>query len=401
MELKETLRSALDALKIQPLRFLLTMLGIIIGITAVIIISSVGQGVVAYITNELNSFGTNFFQINPGTNLVATMTGGGEPITTEDVDAIKAANIPNVQTIMAFSVTSRVVSTDLDSFTTNIYGLTPEAMDLLKPEIVYGEFISEDDANSRVAVIGTDVVKELYGEGVNPVGESVKIGDIRFNIIGVSKSGGTLFGSYFNNAINIPLKTLQNQITGRDEIVEIDVGVYDTKYISETMNEVEWVLKNHRNIADDEDNDFVITDFTTALNTFETITNLLTLFVTGISGISLVVGGVGVMNIMLVSVTERTKEIGLLKSIGAKRRDILTQFLIESSVMTTLGGLIGILIGLIATYLISLTAKIPFTPNLLWLFISVAISSLVGIVFGLYPAIKASKLHPIDALRFE
>jgi putative ABC transport system permease protein len=220
-------------------------------------------------------------------------------------------------------------------------------------------------------------------------------------VIGVSKSGGTLFGSFFNTAVNIPLETLHHQITGDKDIAEIDIEVYNTDLLNETMDEVELVLRDFRNIGDDEDNDFILQSFTGALDTFETITTLLTLFITGISAISLLVGGIGVMNIMLVSVTERTKEIGLLKAIGAKRKDILTQFLIESAVMTTIGGLIGIIIGLVGTFVVSVVAKIPFIISLPWVLIGVGISTLVGVLFGLYPARKAAALHPIDALRYE
>jgi putative ABC transport system permease protein len=167
------------------------------------------------------------------------------------------------------------------------------------------------------------------------------------------------------------------------------------------MDEVEQVLRDHRHIDDDQENDFILQSFTAALDTFETITTLLTVFITGISAVSLVVGGVGVMNIMLVSVTERTKEIGLLKAIGAKRKDILTQFLIESAVMTTIGGFMGILLGLGGTFLISVAVGIPFIVSVPWILLAVGISTLVGVIFGLYPARKAAALHPIDALRFE
>lgn len=401
MEIKETLKSAVDSLKINKLRSLLTMLGIIIGITAVIIISSVGEGLVNYVSDELSSFGTNFFQINPGNNMMSAMTGGGEPLTTEDVSVIKDANISNIQNVVGFSMTSKAVSANDESILASIYGMTPEGEALLKPNMIYGEFLTNDDINNRVAVIGTEVADKLFGENTDPVGESIKIDDMRFSVIGVSKSGGNLFGTFFNTSIILPLETMQQQVIGVDEIVEIDVEVKNIDYINETMDEVELVLKDHRKIADDEENDFIMTSFIESLNIFKTITNTLTLFITGISAISLLVGGIGVMNIMLVSVTERTKEIGLLKSIGAKRKDILSQFLVESSVITTAGGFIGIILGIAATYLVSFLMKIPFVINIVWVVIATIISVSVGIIFGLYPAQKAAKLHAIDALRFE
>jgi len=401
MELSEAIKLAIHSLRVNTLRSLLTMLGIIIGISSVIIISSAGQSTVAYITNELNSFGTNFFQINPGNDIMSTFSGGGEPLTTEDVEAIKNANLSNVKSVAAFNVTSRIVSTKDESLRGTIYGMTPEAQELLKPDMIYGELFTNEDVNNRVAIIGTEVADKLYGKDTDPVGESIKIGDVRFSVIGVSKSGGTLFGSFFNTAVNIPLNTLTTQFTGKDEIIEIDVEVNDISLMQETMDEVEWVLRNHRKIPDDQESDFRAISFTGAMDTFNTITNLLTLFITGISAISLIVGGVGVMNIMLVSVTERTKEIGLLKAIGAKRKDILSEFLLESSVMTTFGGLIGIFIGVVVTYVISKIVGIPLVISVPWIFIATMISASVGIVFGIYPARKAARLHPIDALRFE
>ncbi|MBU1000101.1 ABC transporter permease [Patescibacteria group bacterium] len=401
MELKEILKSAIQALRMNALRSSLTMLGIIIGITAVILISSVGQGAVAFISNELSSFGTNFFSINPGHDMVSAMGGGGEPITLNDIEAIKDANIPNIDTIAPFFYTSRVVSANDETVRALVYGMTPEAQLLLKPNMIYGDFLAEDDKNNRVVILGSEVVEDLFGEDTDPVGESVKIDDIRFVVIGVSKSGGTLFGSFFNTAVNIPLETLQNQITGNDEIAEVDISVYNTDLLNETMDEVELVLRDHRGISDGEDADFVLTSFTAALDTFGTITTLLTVFIAGISAISLLVGGIGVMNIMLVSVTERTKEIGLLKAIGAKRKDILMQFLIESAVMTTIGGIVGIILGVGGTFLISIVAGIPFIISLFWILLAVSISTLVGVIFGIYPARKAADLQPIDALRYE
>ena len=401
MELKEILQSAIQALRMNALRSSLTMLGIIIGITAVILISSVGQGAVAFISNELTSFGTNFFSVNPGSDIMSAMGGGGEPITTEDVEVIKDANIPNIGNIAPFSFTSRVISANDESVRVSVYGMTPEAQLLLKPNLIYGEFLSEDDRNSRIVVLGSNIVEELFGEDTDPVGESVKIGDIRFVVIGVSKSGGTLFGSFFDSAVNIPIDILHSQITGNDEIAEINISVHNTNLLNETMDEVELVLRDHRNINEDEESDFALTSFTAALDTFGTITTLLTVFIAGISAISLLVGGIGVMNIMLVSVTERTKEIGLIKAIGAKRKDILMQFLIESAVMTTIGGIIGILLGLGGTFLIAVVAGIPFIISVPWILLAVGISTLVGVVFGIYPSRKAADLQPIDALRYE
>jgi len=403
MQFHEIINSSQQALRGNLLRTSLTMLGIIIGISSVILISSIGQGAVAFITEELSVFGTNYFQIAPGQNAFSSFAGTNTPLTTDDAQAIRDANITNIESVAPFAFANGRVSSEFEKTTTLIYGLTTEAQSMLKPDIIYGEFISETDNNTiaKVAVLGFDISQDLFGENTNPVGESIRIDNTRFRVVGVTQAAGSLSSGFFNNAVNIPLNTMNTYITGNDELVEIDVSIQNEELLNQTIEDVEAFLRDYRGIQDDEDSDFNIQSFKDSLTTIQTITGLLTAMVAGISGISLIVGGVGVMNIMLVTVTERTKEIGLLKAIGARENDILVQFLIESVTLTLAGGAIGILIGVSGAFLISKVAGIPFVVSPLSIILAVGVSSLVGILFGLYPARRAAKLNPIDALRYE
>jgi putative ABC transport system permease protein len=379
------------------------MLGIIIGITSVILIASLGQGSIKFITNELSVFGTNYFQIAPGNSMMGTVAGSANPLTRADAEAITEENIANVQSVAPFAFTSRKVSANDESGTVYIYGLTSAAQAMLKPDLLYGEFIGEeyDESRAKVAVIGTEVAEEYFGEDTNPVGESLRIENDRYRIIGVSKTTGTFAAGFMNKAISVPLNTVISDITGKDELIEIDISVENEDLINQTIEDVDAFMRDRHNLKPDDDADFNIQSFIDILSTVQTVTGLLTTLIAAISGISLIVGGVGVMNIMLVSVTERTREIGLLKAIGAKQKDILMQFLLESMVMTIIGGLVGISIGISGAFLISILVGIPFVLSLPWIVLAVAISSIVGIVFGLYPARRAAKLSPIDALRHE
>jgi putative ABC transport system permease protein len=219
--------------------------------------------------------------------------------------------------------------------------------------------------------------------------------------VGVSNSSSALAGGILNNAVFVPITVVFNEISGQKVIQEVDVLVHDVNQINQTMEDVRVLLRDRHGLEEDEEDDFQIQSAQDILTTVQTITGLLTAMIVGISGISLVVGGVGVMNIMLVSVTERTKEIGLLKSIGAKEKDILSQFLIEAVIMTLSGGIVGIIIGISGAYLISLVAGIPFVVSIPAIVIAVGVSTLVGVAFGLYPARRAARLSPIDALRYE
>ena len=402
MEYQEIIRSSIVALRSNMLRTGLTMLGIIIGIGSVIMIASIGQSAVAFVTTELSSFGTNYFQINPGADSFSSIGGGiDDPLTIKDVEAIEDADLENVDSVAPIGYTSRFVTANEKQTSILIYGLTESGQNLLKPGVVYGNLLSDADMNSRVIVLGIDAVEKLFGEDVNPVGESIRIGDARYKIIGVTKNDGALFGSFFNSSGVVPLQLLSDEIRGDDDLAEIDVSVKTTDYMNQTMEEVETVLRDYRNIDDGEESTFNMTSFTESLETVNTITSLLTTLIAGISSISLVVGGVGVMNIMLVSVTERTKEIGLLKSIGAKDTDILNQFLIEAIVMSLIGGIIGIVLGILGALGVSAIVGIPFVLSIPWIIIAVVASTLVGIAFGLYPARRAAALSPIDALRYE
>ncbi len=404
MDYKELFISAFQALRSNFMRTFLTMLGIIIGISSVILIFSIGQGAVAFVTNELSSFGTNFFQINPGSSALASLTGGAETITTQDVDAIRRnQSFTNIQEVGAFVTSTLTVSANEIDKTLLIYGMSPEISDMLKPNMVQGEFYSEESnlEAQRVVVIGAKAAETFFGKDANVIGEKIKIGNKTYRIVGVARSSSVLFGSFFDNAIFIPFNTARNEIPGGVHIREVDISVKNVNLINDTIAQVTAFLRDRHNLKEKDQNDFIVASATDAISTIQTITNMLTLVIVAISAISLVVGGVGVMNIMLVSVTERTKEIGLLKSIGALERDILLQFLIEAAVMSGLGGILGILVGIGGAFLVSILFGIPFIVNPVAILIAFGVSMMVGIIFGIYPARRAAKLSPIDALRYE
>ncbi|MEK7605238.1 MAG: ABC transporter permease [Patescibacteria group bacterium] len=404
MDLKELFQSAFTSLKSNGMRTFLTMLGIIIGISSVILIYSIGQGAVVFVNNELSSFGTNFFQINPGSSLMSSMGGGADTITLEDVEAIrKDTSLTNIKNVGAFVTTSVSVSAnDVDKIIL-VYGMSPEIVDLLNPTMVHGEFITADNNlnSEQVVVIGDKVSETFFGQGTNSVGEKIKIANKTFKVIGVTRSGSVLFGGFFDNALFIPINTAMNEVAGSSTIREVDIEVKDTNLMNETINQVTELLRERHNLKVGEENDFITASATDSLTIVKTITNVLTLIIVAISAISLVVGGVGVMNIMLVSVTERTKEIGLLKSIGADDKDILLQFLLEAIVMTGIGGVAGILLGIFGAGVIAILVGIPLVVSPIAVTVAFGVSMLVGIVFGMYPAQRAAKLSPIDALRYE
>ena len=403
MDYKETIREAAQALRRNVLRTSLTMLGIIIGITAVILIYSIGQGAVRFITDELSSFGTDYFQINPGSSQVSTFAGS-EALTFDDLDAIRNdSSLTNINYVAPIAMASETITANGEEDELLIYGITHEILDILKPEVIEGEFITEDQeiSSERVAVLGADVAEKFFGEDTAIVGETIKINNRTFRVTGVVESSSVLAGGFINNSLYIPIDVVINQIIGEERLQEIDISVHDSNSINQTIADVEALLRDRHNLDEGDENDFQIQSAQDILNTVETITSLLTAMIVAISGISLIVGGVGVMNIMLVSVTERTREIGLLKSIGAKEKDILTQFLVESMVMTLAGGVIGIILGVAGAFFVSLAFKIPFVVSVPAIVIAAGVSILVGIVFGLYPARRAARLSPIDALRYE
>jgi putative ABC transport system permease protein len=403
MEYKELVKSAIIALRANILRTSLTMLGIVIGISSVILIVSIGQGAVAFVTNELSSFGTNVFQISSGTGAFSSIAGA-DSITFDDVEAIKTdQTLTNIDVVAPVAISTVNVSANDVSENLITQGATAGNADILKPDIIQGEFLSEENVleNDRVVVIGIDAMENFFGANASVVGETIRVDNKPFRIIGVLRSDNALAGGVLNNAIIVPIGVVMDQLPGGDKIQEVNVSVHDPDQINQTIEDVEALLRDRHNIEIGGEDDFQVRSFQDILSTVQTITNLLTVMVAGISAISLIVGGVGVMNIMLVSVTERTKEIGLLKSIGAKEKDILTQFLIESMVMSGVGGIIGIVIGICGAFLISLVVGIPFSLSIPAIFAAVLVSTMVGLVFGLYPARRAAKLNPIDALIYE
>ncbi len=414
MNFLESFRIAITSLTSNKLRASLTMLGIIIGVAAVITLLSVGQGVQVTVQEQIQSIGSNLLFIVPG-NISAQQGQGFRPgssslLTYGDAQAIAdPTRVPAVAQVSPVYSRSGPVVFRGREVNTSIDGTTPNYSEVrnFRPEI--GRFFTEEEFNgdSRVAVIGSSVAEALF-EDEYPLEQTIKVNQVPFRVIGVLESkGGSGFGDT-DNVVLIPLTTAQKKLFQRrspsgDYIVSVIYAqAVSEDSIDEAIEQITHVLRERHNIIYSGEDDFTIINQKDVLNIFGEITGILTIFLGAIAAISLLVGGIGIMNIMLVSVTERTREIGLRKAVGAKRRDILWQFLIEAVVLSMTGGAVGILIGAIGSQLVGrLSDQLNPVISVSTILLATGFSAAVGLFFGIYPANRAASLNPIEALRYE
>lgn len=406
---------AISALKSNKGRTLLTVLGIVIGITSVIAVLSIGQAIKGLIIGEVESFGTNYIQIEVKTPQTAqnstsnafSMVGGSVITTLTLDDAEDIEKIPNVSKLYGALMGQEVVSFENDFKKAILFGTGPDFIDIDASEIENGRFYSdeEDKTLSKVVVLGSKLKNDVFGDSP-AVGNSVKIGSNKFQVIGVLKERGATFGLDMDAMAFVPVRTIQKRVLGVNHVSYIMAQVDDTSISSQTSEEIKSILRINHKITDEDKEDFAVTTMEQAMEMLDVIINGIQILLIALGSISLIVGGVGIMNIMYVSVTERTSEIGLRKSIGAKNKNILWQFLAESVMLTLAGGIVGIIIGLTLSFLVSVIAQAigydwPFSVSWPGMFAAVLMSIVVGLVFGLYPAKQAAKLDPIESLRYE
>jgi len=396
--LKESLRSLLS----NKLRSGLTILGIIIGITAVIAMLSIGEGAKRQLAQSIESLGSNMLTvfpgiIQPGRGIVSAGRGTAQSLKMKDVEVIK--KIEGVKAVSPeISRRFQIVSSSGKNTNSLVLGVTPDYLTVRNAKIQSGKFFQENDLN-RVAVLGPTVAEDLFGEE-DPVGKTIRINKVNFKVIGVLESKGSLGFMNPDEVVLVPLLVMQKILTGSEYLSQIAVQAESSDLIESLKEEItQALLKEHKVSADNPD--FSVIASQEFLNTFNSLINTMTIFLASIAAISLVVGGIGIMNMMLTSVTERTKEIGLRKAIGAKKREILMQFLIESVILTLIGGIFGIILGSLISIGVSKFANITSEVSLYSIFLSLTFSSLVGIIFGYWPAKRAAELDPIVALRYE
>ncbi|HUE75240.1 MAG TPA: ABC transporter permease [Chloroflexota bacterium] len=418
MTLFEALRVAIRALTANKLRAALTMLGMIIGVGAVIALMSVGQGVNAAVTENIQSMGTNLLFVRPGASQeggVRGAQGSAGSLTLDDAEAISdPSNVPGVVLVAPETGTIAQIIAGSQNVSSRITGTTPEYENVRNHYVADGEFFGRQhiDGRSAVAVLGANVAVSLFGDD-SPVGQTVSVGSggrrLNFRVIGVmAAKGGTGFGNQ-DDLVLIPITTLQQRLFvqrsggGQPNVNTINVQVASAAEMDQTVQDIAELLRQRHRVAQD---DFTIQSQQEILQAFDQITGMMTMLLGSIAGISLVVGGIGIMNIMLVSVTERTREIGIRKAVGARRRDILTQFVIEAVVVSVVGGIIGILMGtgvsqLLAGVQIQAGQPLRTMVTLDAVMLAVGVSAAIGVFFGIYPAVRASRLNPIEALRYE
>ncbi|MED3501397.1 ABC transporter permease [Brevibacillus agri] len=405
MSLIECVRISFRSIRANGLRSVLTMLGIIIGVAAVIAMVAIGEGTSSSVASQINGLGSNLLIVSPGQatqGRVSLGAGSLNTLTLADAEAI--AEKESVADV-APSVNGRAqIVWGSNNYSSMLEGTTADFLRVRNAEVAQGRFFTNFEVTRQfnVAVVGTEVVSNLFKDTTtNPVGQTVQINRVPFTIIGVLKSQGSSGMTNNDDRILIPITTAMSRLTGGKNVSTIYVSAASSDTMDAAQQDIRQTLRAQHNLRPQAADDFRITSQSDILSTAQEVSSSMTALLSGIAAISLIVGGIGVMNIMLVSVTERTREIGIRKAIGAKRRDILRQFLIEAVTLSLIGGILGIAIGVGAALLISklgsLATSISLTP-ILYAFLT---SSLVGVIFGVYPARKAAQLKPIDALRYE
>ena len=401
---KESFLMAWASLIANKMRSILTMLGIIIGVAAVIALVSIGNGVKQDIQNSISSLGSNLLMVMPGaprTPGVRPSQGSMKSLKVSDYQAI--SKLDGVKAASPYTANSYVTIYQSKNWTTTVSGVSSNFQDVNNWTMAEGRFISSKNVENRerVAVVGQTVVKNLFA-GEDPVGKEIRVKNIPFRVIGVlnSKGNGTM-GNDQDDVIFIPYTTAMERVEGVDYLRMVYVVASDDNGIDRLQSDIENLLRVRHSIKDTNLDDFNIQNMKSIMETMEQTTGTLTLFLGAVTAISLVVGGIGIMNIMLVSVTERTREIGIRKALGATYFVIVTQFLIEAVVISLMGGLIGIALGIGASKLIGLASGMSTVISVPTIVLSFAFSMAIGLVFGIYPARKAAKLNPIDALHYE
>lgn len=406
MKFPEIINEAFNALTVNRLRTALATLGIVIGIGSVIALISLGQASQKSVENQIQSLGANLLTVSPG-NITSSgirgAAGGATTLTLSDAQAIKENLTEFVDNVSAEYSSRAQVTAGRNNTNTQITGVQSSYAAIHKIEVQSGSFISDTEVQnlSKVAVLGPTAASDLFGENTDPVGQTIRVEGQSLRIVGVTVSKG---GTGFNNpddAIYVPLTTAQKILFGVTNLSSIAVEAKSQDAMTGAQDAIGYLLLERHNLSDPASADFSIFSQNDILDTASQITGTFTTLLGGIAAISLLVGGIGIMNIMLVTVTERTREIGLRKALGAKKNVVITQFLIEAIMLTITGGIVGMIIGVGISYLLSSSMGLPFTISATSVVLAIGVSGAIGILFGWYPARKAANLEPIEALRYE